>query len=301
MKRIRTLLFAATVILGVVLQTAADTLYVTDSGDGSLKRIDSDGTITTVATGFDNPFGIAVDSFGNVFLNQGANGPGFTIEKVTPNRQVSTFANLGLFGGPTGMVFDENGNLYVASDDAAYTGSIKKITPAGVVSVFASGLAASPVSSPYGLAIDTQGNLYAALLGANTIAEVTPAGVVSTFASGFRGPIGMVFNNLDNNLYVVDAVGGATLDRVTLGGNVSQFASNLPGGSSGVAVDSQGYFYVSDCSLGTITKVTPEGVASPFVSGLKHPNFMAVVPEPASLSLIGLGVIAILFRRCRAE
>src|SRR5579859_2363893 len=59
-------------------------------------------------------------------------------------------------------------NLYVSNG----SNTIEEFTPGGVGTVFAN----SGLSSPYGLAFDTAGNLYVANGGNNTIEKFTPGG-----------------------------------------------------------------------------------------------------------------------------
>jgi len=71
---------------------------------------------------FKNPFGVAVDSRGNVYV---ADANNHLIRKITPAGVVSTLAGstagfadgIGTeaqFNGPTGVAVDSSGNVYVA-------------------------------------------------------------------------------------------------------------------------------------------------------------------------------------------
>ena len=173
-------------------------LYVADSGNNVIRKITSAGVVTTLAgsgsvgstdgTGtaasFFQPIGVALDSLGNVYVADYGNG---LIRKITQAGVVTRFAGTGKrdgavdsFEGPTGVAVDSVGNVYVADVSAL----ISKITPAGLVTKLAGGGgplngtdgvgAAANFGRPYGIAIDSQGNLYVADFGYNTIRKILP-------------------------------------------------------------------------------------------------------------------------------
>ena len=69
-------------------------------------------TVTTFATGFTNPIGLAFDADGNLYA-AAANGVD-TVSKVGPGGGVATTFATG-FTSPTGLAFDAAGNLYAAN------------------------------------------------------------------------------------------------------------------------------------------------------------------------------------------
>src|SRR5438477_630146 len=117
---------------------AAGNVYVADSGNNTIRKITPAAKVTTFAgsagllgsadgTGtaarFDDPFGVAVDHSGNIFVTDTVNN---TIRKITPARVVTTLGGLPLspgtsdgaginarFNSPRGMAVDSAGKIYV--------------------------------------------------------------------------------------------------------------------------------------------------------------------------------------------
>ena len=270
--------------------------------NGSYSSADGTGS----AASFSAIHGVAVDSAGNVYV---ADSFSYTIRKITPGGVVTTLAgnpwqpawadgtgSAALFDFPYGVAVDSAGNVYVGD---AQNEAIRKITPGGVVTTLAGGPGASGSADgtgsaarfyyPYGVAVDSAGNVYVADTNDHTIRKVTSGGVVTTLAgtprtegsadgtgsaARFNFPTGVAVDNA-GNVYVAD-LGNSTIRKVTSGGVVTTLAGS-PGASgsadgtgnaarfyspAGVAVDGTGNVYVADTSNNTIRKVTSDGVVT---------------------------------------
>lgn len=246
-------------------------LYVSNGGDGSIKSITPEGTISTFATGFNNPQGLAFDAAGNLYV---ANGGDNTIRKVTADGHVSTFADLST--SPWGLAIDRAGNLYAS---AANAGAVLKVSPGGTINTFATGF-----STPTGLTFDVAGNLYVANGVNGVINKVTPSGAVSVFATGFQFPVGLTFDS-SSNLFAANNLIN-TVSKITPSGQVSLFASDVhfPGG---IIADADDNLYIALIAQGTIKRISPGGEVTIFVTGLREPHFVALRPtanSPPSIS-----------------
>jgi hypothetical protein len=161
----------------------AGMLYVGNSGDDTVSEVNPAGMVTTFATGFFGPDGLAFDSAGNLYV---ANILNNTVSKVTPAGLVSTFASG--FKQPLGLAVDAAGNLYVANSD---NGTVSMVPEAGgMPSTFASGFNGS-----WGLAFDSAGNLYVANEGNNTVSVVNET-VTVPFALGGTAVAGVDYSGV---------------------------------------------------------------------------------------------------------
>jgi streptogramin lyase len=107
------------------------TLWVTDEYNGLIQKCNTNGTLTTFATPGHNPYGLAFDGSGNLYVALFGNG---TIVKYDSNTNQTLVAALGGSAEPVGLAFDLSGNLYVAEYGP---NRIAKIDPQFNVTVFA--------------------------------------------------------------------------------------------------------------------------------------------------------------------
>jgi hypothetical protein len=152
---------------GVALD-AAGNMYISDTGDycigpggDTVRKVDPNGTITTVAgtgeAGFsgdggpatkaklDGPFGVAVDREGNLYISDGFN---YRIRKVDKDGIIDTVAGTGKEGYsgdggpatkaalnlPIGIALDSEGNLFIACH---HNSRVRKVDRSGKITTVA--------------------------------------------------------------------------------------------------------------------------------------------------------------------
>ena len=192
---------------GVAVDSSGN-IYIADSNNLAIRKVDSTGTISTFASNV-GAQGLAVDAAGNLYA--AAPFTGDEILKYTPAGSVTTVAgvlfNFGYNGDgipatqadlffPTGVAVDAAGNIYIAD---WLNARVRKVDTAGIISTVAGngipgfggdgGPATSAnLASPIDVAVDPQGNLYIADAFNNRVRVVDTAGIIHTFAgTGFEG------------------------------------------------------------------------------------------------------------------
>ena len=246
-------------------------LLIADTGNATIRKVDSTGVITTISgngnvgiSGDDvattlamvAPFGVAVDSAGNVYVAEyGSN----RIRKIDTSGKITTAVgdgNQGFAGDggapnkvemslPTSVVVDSSGNLYFTD---SLNNRIRKLA-GGTVSTYAgNGLfsrsgdgnaaAAAQLNTPLGVAVGTS----------------IGSGIAPTF-------------------YIADTANNVV--RIVANGLISNVAGTGTAGSSGdqlngpqgLAVDSAGSLYIADTQNNRVRKVSGGAISTVAGSG----------------------------------
>lgn len=242
-------------------------------------------------------------------------------------------AALAEFNSPNGIIVDAQGNCYISDLN---NNSVRRISAAGVVEKIAgdggsgyfdhaNGLFSS-FNFPYGLTLDTAGNLYVADFGNSAIRKILPGGSVSTWVGNGRGgyqdgpgPLARLYSPTGitsdpaGNLYVVDS-GNLRIRRIDAIGNVTTIAGSGSSGNAdgpaataqfreplGIARDPAGNLYISDRIAHRIRKLSPAGIVSTYAgTGVRGyadgPALNAQFASPTGLAIDTAGNLYVLDR-----
>ena len=237
------------------------TVYVADAGNRRIRKVATDGVITTVAGG----------------------APSFRISTIYQDGIQATTA---LLWNPRDVALDSSGNFYIAMQGLGNFGAIRKVDTSGVITTAVggngSGLSgdggpaqAARLSSPGGVTVDSSGNVYIADTSNNRIRKVDTSGIITTLVSTWKG-IGLsalrgLAVDSSNKVYAasgnrilkfdgstdpptITSVAGAAFAGDTGDGGLATAAKlNSP---SGVALDSNDNIYIADTQNHRIRKVT---------------------------------------------
>ena len=244
-----------------------------------------------------DPSGVAVDGLGSVYI---ANTLGNRIQRVDPSGTITNIAGIGTFGysgdgglatdatfdEPVAVTVDGVGNVYVADQD---NHAIRRIDTFGIITTIAGlgpdGAEYDPaddggpavvahLSSPRGVTLDAQGNLYIADTGNRRIRKIDASGIITTVAGN------------GNAAYRAADDGGPAIDAQTQ--------------ASSVAVDDAGNLYIGDGNNERIRKIDTTGLITTFAgtgtlgfSGDGGPAANAQLAFPTGIAIDGGGSLLI--------
>ena len=325
---------------------AAGNLFIADSANNRIREVNAsthlistvagtglpgfsgDGGAATLAT-LNAPTGIAIDSAGNLFIVDRGNS---RLRKVNIATQtISTIAGTATVGyngdgiaatsaqlnAPFSVALDSAGNLYIADvgngrirEIDASTKQISTVAGTGAFGYNGDGIAATSaqLNAPYGIAVDSTGNLFIADTSNNRIREVNAttkliSTVAGTATKGYNGDgIAATSSQLSAPYAVaIDAAGNLFIadfgnDRIREVNAATQFISTVVGTGTvgyngdgitptsanlqnpwGVVVDLYGDIFVADTFSNRVRIVTP-GAPNVTVTAATKTTIQASLP-----------------------
>jgi uncharacterized protein YjiK len=341
----------------------AGNLYIADACNHRVRRVGTDGVITTVAgtghSGYNGdhqsatsadlswPWGITVDNAGNLYIADTHNQ---RVRRVGTDGMITTVAGTGHGGcrgdhdsatsadlnGPSGVAVDSAGNLYIADTEnhrVRRVGTDKMITTvAGTGHLGYNGddqLATSAdLNHPMRMVVDSAGNLYIADAGNHRVRRVGTDKMITTVAGtgdrGYNGdhqpatsadlssPWGVVLDG-SGNLYIAD-VGNQRVRRVGTDKMITTVAGTGDRGYNGdhqpatsadlsapsaVALDGSGNLYIAEVGNQRVRKVvqipvdemitTVAGTGHPYHNGDHQPATSADLAMPCGVAVDSSG------------
>jgi ribosomal protein L6P/L9E len=215
------------------------------------------------------------------------NGIAATVVSVSPTQLLIVATNA---SGTGKIAVTANGNTVISSFDITIKNlSVTTLAGNGGQGALDGQALSSNFNSPWGVALDANGNMYIADSYNNKIRKLTAAGVVSTFAgtgalgnndgaaatATFNLPFGIVVDK-NGNVYVSD-IGSDNIRKITPGAVVSTFAGSTVGATGsadglgtsatfkdplGLAIDADNNLYVADAANNEIREIAPDGTVT---------------------------------------
>jgi sugar lactone lactonase YvrE len=258
------------------------------------------GTVngTGTAAQFNQPWGVAVDASGNVYVADTLN---HTIRKITAAGVVTLLAgvpgtpgsanganNVATFSRPTGVAVNGAGTVVLVADYNSHM--VRQISGGSVTTLAGSGTAgtanatgsAAEFRNPFGVALNSAGTVaYVSDQNNQTIRAITiPGGVVTTLAGAagggyadgpnntalFNTPRGIAVDAA-GNVYVADS-GNLLVRKITAGGFVTTLAGALftPGFNDGLGSGSRFSILTPMSPFGGPTGVAVDGAGNVYVT-----------------------------------
>jgi sugar lactone lactonase YvrE len=208
---------------GLAFDSEGD-LFVADTGSGDVYEYTPGGVRSTFASGLNQPSGLAFDASGILYVSQLAQ-PGYPVSgspgsiiSITPTGVQHTYAsNLNPNPRGSGLAFDSSGSLFVTDRG---DGSIDQAGHGLWADLSAEGL-----GTPYGLAGDSAGHLFASTV--SGVYEFGPGAMpYKLVASGSFAGAPLAFDNA-NDLFAASSDG---IYEIYPDGTETTFAAGLNAG-----------------------------------------------------------------------
>lgn len=279
--------------VGMVAQMTVDSagnLYLADVTDARVRKIDSNGNLSTVAGsgpyGYISdgapaiqavmlPLGIAFDSSGNMLI---ADLNRDLIFKVGPDGLIHTLAGTGANGfsgdngppiraalnAPRSLAFSPvDGTVYFSDYGNSRVRKISSqiTTVAGTDARDGGPATAAFLNVPWGVAVDGSGHVAFADTLNLAVREFAPGGIINSAGQLDGGIPAAVATDQAGNFYVTDDEPAVL--KIATNGSTAEVSktTNDDGALTGVAVDAAGNVYVTDYFNMKVRKITGSGVS----------------------------------------
>jgi len=241
---------------------AGQTLTITQAGS---TYVQAPGPVTALAPGLAQPFGTAVDHFGNCYF---VNGNNLLQKWIATSNTVGTLVSS--LNGPSAPAVDASGNVYLGnqSDDTLKVWTATNNTLSTVVSL---------PGIPTAVAVDTAGNVYIAEPYSQMIQEWVAASntLITLVSSGLNYPEGVGVDAI-GNVYIADTDNNAVKEWSAANHSVTTLVASGLSQPWAVAVDGSGNVYIADNGDNSIKEwLAVTHTVATLATGLNFPTGVA--------------------------
>ena len=293
-------------------RAAADpaAIFVSNYGGSNVPAYSATGAAATSYTkpaGFSDPEGLAYNpANGMLYVADGSAAKIRTFNASTGAETSIGFANATGLDNPKSLALDA-GVLYAANSNANTVTAYNAATGAVVTSGFTS---PTGLSHPFGLAVNST-TLYVTNIGSNTLGAFNLA--TGTAAAGFtpitglNAPFGValygndlfVSNHSGDTVGEYDATTGAVINASFVTGVHGPYGLAILGNRLLVANGSSTTVGAYGIPAVALLNNVPTSSNASFLTGLSEPDYIAVVPEPSTWALLGVGASVLGLALCR--
>ena len=319
--------FLSAAVQGPILTLTPGSTIVTVAGNGQATFGGDNGAATSAALAF--PFALAADASGNIYVADTNNhrirkiDTNGNITTVAGNGEQGFFGDSGAatsaaLNQPTAVAVDASGKIYISDSG----NNRVRVVTSGTITTFAgngtagfsgdNGAAISAaLSFPRGVAVDNTGNVYIADTNNHRIRKVA-SGTITTLAGngeeGFAGDNGAAASAIldtptgvavdasgnvliaDSNNHRIRKVASGTITTIAGNGSAALSGNNGPATSAslahplGVGADSAGNVYIADSNNHVVRRINGAGTITT-LAGNGQQGFFGDNGLPVSASL----------------